>query len=793
MKKDISFIELIEKYTILIPKIQRDYAQGRNDWKVEEIRENFLNEISNILTPDNQNQLVLDFIYGSTTENNVFIPLDGQQRLTTLFLLHWYLCPSDKLYLLQQTNEAVSSKLSYETRISSKDFCNILIKHSSSEIKKSLNTLKENDTNKKELKISDAIKNESWFQWSWHNDPTIKGMLVMLDAIDKKIANLKIENEKIENTDLLWEQLTSNKKISFHILPLEKFKLTSELYVKMNARGKELSSFDILKLTLEEQMERNNIDETFINKWSGDIDNLWMDLFWSKIAMPYFDDNNLKKDIVEDVEKSYLKFLKRLMFYHLYLIKDFPKKNIIDLHKYPNGINSIREYISKNDILTIMPQLTKYGFFNLPLFKFIEETMSQLIHKDGDKIDCISDFVQIDLWDSKIPSNNLFILSISDKITYAERAIFFALIQFSKHFSIEEIKLKPSYQQEINAWMRIMRNLIHNTPFGSEDFSDILNEIESLSAKIYSTDKYQKSILNYFADEEEVNKFAKEQVAEEQEKARQILRQNLNADNIYEMENYAFFTGSIRFLFTDRNGAYNWQSFDKKAIKAKEYFDDKGVKTEYRENARLICSLISQFTRWEQCYGTNKIRIGNGINVWGYIIRNKNLLQPLSDLLNLDKISSSTQENFVSQIESFETGYEAQEKLAHEDMCNNGLINQAIDIMGEGITLNWWNPQFVLSAPNTRAGWKKYIIGNKRNEVLSDLMSRGIITTEQKISGVPYFWGWNIDFKLTSKSFRWSFYDKLNQYDYESESYVNIEGVNISNFESYINSINKDI
>ena len=32
----------------------------------------------------------LDFVYGSK-KNNVFIPLDGQQRLTTLFLMHWYL------------------------------------------------------------------------------------------------------------------------------------------------------------------------------------------------------------------------------------------------------------------------------------------------------------------------------------------------------------------------------------------------------------------------------------------------------------------------------------------------------------------------------------------------------------------------------------------------------------------------------------------------------------------------------------------------------------------------------
>ncbi|XUP88632.1 hypothetical protein B6672_009185 [Campylobacter jejuni] len=33
--------------------------------------------------------MCLDFIYGSV-KNDVFLPLDGQQRLTTIFLLYWY-------------------------------------------------------------------------------------------------------------------------------------------------------------------------------------------------------------------------------------------------------------------------------------------------------------------------------------------------------------------------------------------------------------------------------------------------------------------------------------------------------------------------------------------------------------------------------------------------------------------------------------------------------------------------------------------------------------------------------
>lgn len=49
----------------------------------------------------------LDFIYGNL-DGDTFLPLDGQQRLTTLFLLHWYAYEkentgdkADKWYLRQ--------------------------------------------------------------------------------------------------------------------------------------------------------------------------------------------------------------------------------------------------------------------------------------------------------------------------------------------------------------------------------------------------------------------------------------------------------------------------------------------------------------------------------------------------------------------------------------------------------------------------------------------------------------------------------------------------------------------
>src|SRR5574344_98236 len=160
MQKNITFLDLIEQYSICIPKIQRDYAQGREDRKTTEIRESFLEEMIETLTAKENSPLVLDFVYGSTDNKNVFTPLDGQQRLTTLFLLHWYLLPTDKTQLLK--NEIGIPRFTYETRISSKDFCKQLVTTTPQIIKDNATEFmskNNNEQTKEEWTLSDCIKN----------------------------------------------------------------------------------------------------------------------------------------------------------------------------------------------------------------------------------------------------------------------------------------------------------------------------------------------------------------------------------------------------------------------------------------------------------------------------------------------------------------------------------------------------------------------------------------------------------------------------------------------------------
>ena len=288
--EQLNFIDLFrnKNYIIEIPIIQRDYAQGReNKFK---IRNKFLEDIYFRL--ENNKNIDLDFVYGSVIETidkmGKFIPLDGQQRLTTLFLLHWYLAHKDghinelNRYLLY--NE--KSRFTYETRTSSREFCDALI-NSNIDFEDFL--IEDED---KFNCLSKTIKNNPWYFLSWDNDPTIKGMLVMLDAI----------HYKFKNSDSFFERLINieNPIITFQFLNLKEMKMTDDLYIKINARGKTLTEFENFKAQFEKFLEVNHPEIQL--DFSKNIDGVWCDLFWN------FSVNNPIKTS-HSIDQSFLRFI----------------------------------------------------------------------------------------------------------------------------------------------------------------------------------------------------------------------------------------------------------------------------------------------------------------------------------------------------------------------------------------------------------------------------------------------------------------------------------------------------
>lgn len=209
---------LLTENDVHIPQLQRDYAQGRKS--ESEIRKTFIEQLRTILETDGQH-LNLDFIYGYI-KNNVYYPLDGQQRLTTLWLLHWYLAPQEAC---SEAKEWLKN-FGYRTRITAERFCLLLVEHI------------------EELRGAEVVNhikcNSPWFHRSWEDEPTVAAMLVMLKEIETQMGEL--------DRSKLWKRLTAQKDqtaITFDSIDIhsEDFNLTDELYIKMNARGKPLTEW----------------------------------------------------------------------------------------------------------------------------------------------------------------------------------------------------------------------------------------------------------------------------------------------------------------------------------------------------------------------------------------------------------------------------------------------------------------------------------------------------------------------------------------------------------------------
>lgn len=75
--------------------------------------------------------------------------------------------------------------------------------------------------------------------------------------------------------------------------------------------------------------------------------------------------------------------------------------------------------------------------------------------------------------------------------------------------------------------------------------------------------------------------------------------------------------------------------------------------------------------------------------------------------------------------------------------------------------LNWHNNTYCLYPYNAKADWKKYVIGNHRNQILSCLCDSKQIVVEgnrrfQSGDSNDFFWGWDINFKYYSNEFQWN-------------------------------------
>lgn len=257
-----SLWSLLEKKVIAIPEYQREYAHGRQTGDTPDIRKSLIKELIGALIIDGK-MTELNFVYGGEvlcegpdgTKNISFQLVDGQQRLTTLFVFYWY--------VFMRAGEAYDrlNNFKYKTRQSSASFCEELLKTT----KKDIDLRKDfSDRAKKYPECGDVsvgIREMTWFTGVMYSDPTVRSMLVVLDEIDQQFQS---------HTDIDWNSIVEKLKTDDENCPIIFLGLDMgqvlgqgedairDLYIKMNSRGKLLTDFEIFKSLLSKKVTQNS-------------------------------------------------------------------------------------------------------------------------------------------------------------------------------------------------------------------------------------------------------------------------------------------------------------------------------------------------------------------------------------------------------------------------------------------------------------------------------------------------------------------------------------------------------
>lgn len=505
----------------------------------KEVRETFLAALYQYLEKNIPNR-DLDFVYGSLSEvenQTDFIPLDGQQRLTTLFLLHWFLyqiqddknnqnCQDFKQALLKENK----SMFTYETRTSSSDFCNALMSNGIDF--NHLLAIDENEGIKKENQLSKTIKNSTWYFLSWKQDPTIQSMLTMLDAIHNKFAGKKVFFERLLNLE--------NPIITFQFLNLKDFKLTDDLYIKMNSRGKPLTSFENFKAKFEQFLENLKLStsRTFqltfneanqnvsLSKYfSYNIDTKWANLFWAY--------RELVGDI--DVYDEELKNFIRVIFTSQYAssvqiskVENIDKTD--DTFEFLLGTAPARKRSDYTDDIS---------FYKYDELKALSENGILFLIDALDNLENGNDKIKKYLSSAyKFYFDEVRIIENALKYSFAsnqERIMFHAYVRFLIHNNTD--------RSGIEQWMRVIHNLAYNTVIdGAVEIARAIKSIEKMLPN-------SNNILNYVIINE-IDGFASWQILEEKIKACLILKSTGNGwkEIIEKTEQHSFFDGQIGFV-----------------------------------------------------------------------------------------------------------------------------------------------------------------------------------------------------------------------------------------------------
>lgn len=702
-----------------IPRIQRDYAQGRrvkknNDFVFNEKGRRFIECVFQNLKSNTI--MEMDFVYGAIKEIqneqqkiNILLPLDGQQRLTTLYLLYWYIGNRELVNKEELFN--LLKKFSYETRTSSRRFCE--------EISSNLLTIDfEKET------ISEQIKDLSWFAKSYEQDPTIKAMLNMVDKIHELYGVDKLE---------LYSRLD---KLQFSILPLNHFNLTDELYIKMNARGKQLTDFENFKADLIGWMkDSNNPDSDFFCPkdnakfveyrgrkmpyymvFSNKIDNEWTNLLWN-ITKNY--DENIKNkngELVYSmgklVDPLFLSlFYRWFLFEYIFISKSTNK----DIDKEED----FKFFEKENNFIETKPFIS---LLNKECIQNFEKVLDSFYKNANTIFEKSKASWQINYNDAR------FLMEIG--ITQPQRVVLYGIFAYLNKNNFDADKFAQ--------WMRVVWNLVENTDIDSwRSTIGVLELIKELAD--YSGDIYNKFPIS-------ITSSSSKNAVEEERKKIGFIKSDPNWEGAFiDAEKHPFFRGLVGFLITD---GMSINDFEQRTKIANILFEEKGISESFRKEHILLRALISQYKDFNQikdrCFTdvdekehylkkmlASDTIVREALSKWCSLPDKTTVDSALSSVVGANSLMSNSTNPFESKM--------------HEDLYKDATMQNWMQDKGAIKFAYYWQDCYYVYRPKSWYDW--ILVDSYRDEIINLLAQSYNCEQVNQVGSTKYHWGGTLSVK----------------------------------------------
>lgn len=529
---------LLSRYRVVIPGIQRHYVQGANNPKAESVRKLFIKEIFTAIE-EKQNEFNLHFIYGpiNTDGEDSFVPVDGQQRLTTLWLIARYAAekaePSDRKDLL-----SLLSRFTYEDRINAKRFCQAL-------------TCEDSRWDFTQDPNPDILC-QDWFVDYWKEDETVASMIRMLSTIHEEWNK---HQDTITAEDVL-EAIAS--KIRFN-LKIDAF--GDDIYMKMNARGLQLTQW-----------------ENFKGKFSEDLcedKKEWWVKEMEELSNRFFTCSDEQHELPDN---TFFALYARIMAYEA-------RESGVDCG---NSIKQLAAYTHNTWSQIELPFVPYSDFSGITNNESIASTIAATCVKMIKTV--------LERYQKIVPyfgDRTLFETFFHPK---NKNDLDFTLCCYEYFKKFDNIETKDFLKA-----LRLMWNILENVPDNRVELVKKIIDLEDKTLYSRQIKKIIGSNTPKQAEEEAekaIQMDCNDQSIPSDWNEETLGKWSNWNDAIEKAEECAFFHGSIRFLYRNSNGKNTWEKFATKLSNCMDLFTKDGLSEDKKVKANQV--LISHCKDWKK-------------------------------------------------------------------------------------------------------------------------------------------------------------------------------------------------